>query len=95
MIDHQVTGHDWVDTVWVTSHPGHGIPHGSQVDDAGDSREILEDDASRHVGYLTASGGRSAPGGEALDMGLGHDTPPTVSQGILQKNPDGEGESVE
>ena len=56
MVDHEIDGHDRVDRARVAPQMLDGVPHGGEVDDAGNPGEVLEKDSGRRVGDLTAGG---------------------------------------
>ena len=50
MIDNEVNRAKRVDLLSITTESLHGISHGSEIDDSGDTGEILQDDSGRLEG---------------------------------------------
>jgi hypothetical protein len=95
VIDHQITGHDRVDSGRVSAHPGHRVPHRREVDDTGHAGEILEHHPGRQEGdFATRRGGR-APRGEGLHVRRRHRAAPGMPQGVFQQDADREGKPIQ
>ena len=50
VIDDQITGGQRIDLLRITTHFGHGVAHGSQIDHGRDASEILHQHAGGSIG---------------------------------------------
>src|SRR3982751_4431554 len=50
MIDDQFGGAERIDAGGVAAEMAHGVAHGGEIDDGGDSGEVLQEDAGRREG---------------------------------------------
>jgi hypothetical protein len=86
MVDDEVDGDFRVHTVRLPTERLDGVPHGSEVDDAGDTGEVLEEDAGRRKGDLAM--GRLTGGGvtgEGLDVGGADVEAVLVAEEVLEE----------
>ena len=68
VVDDELGGLEGVDFFRVAAKGLHGIAHGGEIDDGGDTGEILHEDAGGHVGDLTRGLGGGLPLGEKPDV---------------------------
>ena len=71
VVDDEFSGSQRVDVVRVTAEFLNGFAHGGEVDDAGNTGEVLHDDTSRRELDFNARFGLGVPRGECLDVVLG------------------------
>src|SRR5262249_50972835 len=90
MVDHQIDRLQRVDALRVTAEPLHGVAHGGEVDDAGDAREVLEDDARGHERYLAIGLPRRAPAEHRLDVLARHRASVLAAEQVLEQHPERE-----
>lgn len=91
VVNNEIDWAEWVDLLWVSSELDHSVSHGGEVDDTGDSSEILEDNSGGLEGDLDLLGGLLLPIKDVLDvLGLNLELV-AVSDGRFQQNSDGVG----
>ncbi len=86
VVDDKFHGLKWVDLPGIAAEARHRIPHGGQIDDAGNAREVLEQDPSGHEGDFLARLILGAPAGERLDIGPGHLDSILAPKKVLEEN---------
>jgi hypothetical protein len=70
VVDDHLGGRERVDLVRVTAERRHGLAHRGEVDDAGDTGEVLHDDSGRGELDLGVGLRLGHPGAERLDLRL-------------------------
>lgn len=89
VIDDEVDWDQRIDLLWVATESLHGVSHGSQIDNAWDSCEILQEDSSRLEGDFDALGTGLFPVENLFDV-LGLDVKAiAVSEGAFEEDSDG------
>ena len=83
VVDHQVGRGQRVDLLRVAAQIADGLPHGGEVDDAGNAGEVLHDDACGRVLDFDARLGLGIPLGDRLDVVLGDVAAVFVAQQVL------------
>jgi len=89
MIDDQVNWAEWVDLIGITTESHHGITHSSEVNDCGDTSEILENDSSWLEWNLDLLGSVLLPSKNLLNVGLLDIELIAVTHRRLQQHTDG------
>ena len=64
----------------------HGLPHRGQVDDGGDTGEILQEDAAGGEGDLLVRHGQGLPAGQRLDVLGAHEPAVLTPEQILEED---------
>jgi hypothetical protein len=94
VVDDQVRRDDGVDPLGIAAQRLDAVPHGGQIHHRRDPGEVLKDDPRRHEGNV-GSGVLRAPRRHGAHLVL-RDVPLAgVPQGVLQEDPDGEGQGRE
>ena len=91
----ELGGLEGVDFFRVAAQGTHGIAHGGEVDDGGNTGEVLHEDAGGHVGDLA---GRFCPGiplGEELDVVGGDGAAVFVAEEVFEQDAEREGQTGE
>ena len=90
VVDHELDRDERVDLRRVAAEVGHRVAHRGEVDDAGDAREVLQDDARGRERDLLRRLGAVVPGGERLDVGGADADPVLVAEQVLEQDLQGE-----
>ena len=93
VVDHEVGGHERVDSRRVATELGHGVAHRRQVHHGRHAGEVLHDDPGRHKRYLDGRGLGSRrdtrpPGRERRHVRLANDAVAGMPQDVLQQDLD-------
>ena len=64
MINHQIARNERVDLLRIAPHADHSAAERGEIDDGGNSGEVLQYDASRHEGDFDLLGGLRIPVGQ-------------------------------
>ncbi len=88
VVDDEIDRDQRVDLLGVAAERRDGRAHGRDVDDDGHAGEVLQDHARGLERQLHGLGRLRVPGGEALDVGLGHAEVVAVAQDRLEQHPD-------
>jgi hypothetical protein len=88
---------EWIDQRWVAAELFHGVAHGGQVDYAGDTGEILQQDAAGAesdfgVGLRLAGRFLGTPRGKCSDFFFLYVAAIFGAQQVLQENTEGKGQ---
>ena len=70
----------------IAAQPLHGLPHRGQVDDGGNTGEILQEDAAGGEGDLLVRYGQGLPAGQRLDVLGAHEPAVLASQEVLEED---------
>ena len=86
VVDHELSGREWVDFVRVAAKINNGFTHGREVHDAGNTGEVLEHDTCG--GELNLGGGfcSGVPAAERLDLLFGDVRTIFGAQQVLQQD---------
>ncbi len=97
MVNDQIAGYHGVDARRIAAQSGHRVPHGHQIDHAGNSGEVLEHDPRRHEGGFSLLRSSRLPVGQRLDVLVGDAAAGSarVTDRVFQKDPDREGKPVD
>mmetsp|Transcript_413 Transcript_413/g.467 ORF Transcript_413/g.467 Transcript_413/m.467 type:complete len:363 (-) Transcript_413:119-1207(-) len=94
VIDDQIDRAGGVNLIGISTQSGGGISHGGQIDDGGDTSEILQDNSSRLEGDFDILGVVLFPVQDVLNITTFDGKLITISQGAFQKNSDGVRQSL-
>ena len=93
MVDHQIDRHQRVDLVGIAAKRLHRVAHRRQIDHRRHAGEVLHQHAGRAKGdFMLVLAAVLHPGGDRLDVGLGHRAAVLVAQQVLQHNLEREGQ---
>ena len=92
VVDDQFDRLEGVDQARIAAQRLHGVAHGGEVDDAGDSGEILEEDAAGGEGDFFFGLRVAVPGGEGADFFFGDVAAVFGAEKILEQDAEGEGQ---
>jgi len=95
VVDDEVAWDEGIHFLGIATHADHRGTHRSEIDDAGNAGEILQDDAAGHKGDFGFSDVFGVVSGEGFDGILGDDEAVEVTQAGLKENFDGVGEFVD
>jgi hypothetical protein len=95
MVDHEVARDDGIDPGRITTHGGHRVAHGHQVDHAGDSGEVLQDHPGGHERDFAVASRLGGPCRELRDVGRRHRATAHMPEGIFEEHTNRERQSVE
>ena len=88
VVDDQVDRHQRVDLLGVPPHAGHGIAQRSQIDNTGNTGEVLQDHTSRFEGNLNLASSRRAPACDRFDRLWGDLEAVCLTQRSFEQNTD-------
>jgi hypothetical protein len=95
VVDHQVAGDERIDGLGVAAELLHSVAHRREIDDARDTREILEHDSPGHEGDFLLRRGFRVPVGQARNIVGGDDEAVEVAEHGLQQDADRKGKIVD
>lgn len=95
MVDDEVDGAGRVDSVGVSAESLEGVTHTGEVDDAGNSGEVLEEHSGGLEGNVDVLAHGLFPIENLLDISALDVELVAVSDGALEKDSDTEGESLD
>ena len=93
MVDDEVGRHERVHSGRVPAKIRHGVAHRCQVDDGGDTGEVLEDDPRRHERDLCLRHDTGAPRRQRLDIGCIDDATAGVTDQVLEEDAHRDGQA--
>lgn len=95
VINNQIDGNQGVDLLGITSKSGHSVSHSSQIDNTGDTSEILQKNSSRLERNFDTFSAGLGPIKNLFNIS-GFDVEfITVSKGTFEEDSDGEGEFLD
>ena len=86
VIDHQLRRCKWIDALCITAEPHDRVAHRGQVDDAGHTGEILQNDARRREGDLVGGRRSRVPREQRFDVRSRHIDAVLESQQVLEQD---------
>lgn len=89
MIDDEINGAERVDFLGVTTHTGHGVSHGSEIDNSRHTSEVLKNNSCGAEGDFDVVLGSLGPVENLLDVGLLDGEVVAVTDGGLEEDTDG------
>ena len=95
MIDHELRRRERVDFLRVAAETRHGLAHRREIDDGGDTREVLHDHACRREGDLVAGRGMRIPAQQRLDVGARHAHAVLEAQQVFEQDLEREGQATD
>ena len=95
VVDDEVDGDEGLDELGVAVEAGDGVAHGGEVDEEGDTSEILQDNAGHGEGDLLGGRLLGVPAGEVFDIAGGGLQAVTVAQDGFEDDAEGDGEAGE
>ena len=90
VVDDQFHGKERIDALWIAADFVDGLAHRGEIDDRGNTSEILQKHARGHERNFFVFGARR-PRGEGFDVIGAHKPPVFASQKIFQKYAQGKG----
>ncbi len=93
VVDHELGRDERVDHARVAAERGHRVAHRGEVDDRGDAREVLQQDARRRERDLARRVGGRVPCRDGLDVGGRHGVPVLAAEEVLEQDPQGVGQA--
>jgi hypothetical protein len=95
VIDDQFGGRERIDALRISAEPNDGFAHGRQIDDAGNAREVLHDDACGCKCDLVTGLRLRVPLQQSLDIVLGDVHAVFEAQEIFQQYLQGKGQAAD
>ena len=86
VVDHEFDRLQRIDLPRIAAHVCHRVAHRGEIDDAGHTREILEQDARRAIGDFTRDAGARRPSREGHDVVGGNAAPVLETNEIFKQN---------
>ena len=95
VVDDELGGLEGIDLLRIATEDFHGVAHRGEVDDGGDTGEVLHEDAGGHPGDFAGGLGFRVPLREELDV-VGSDAfAVLVAEEVFEKDAEAEGEARE
>jgi hypothetical protein len=86
VVDHEIGWDLWADRRWITAHLCHRVTHRPEIDQRGDTGEVLEQHAGRCEHDLARWGGSRVPARQRFDIAVIDRVPVLVTEQILEQD---------